>query len=87
MPLTNMNGKDINAIVAYIRSLSPPSQCAVKLWQSSRRWSGPGLASKTWVLMRTRRGENSGAQRNQSNIHAGQLASPGINLKEEGARK
>ena len=24
MPLTNMNGKDMNAIVAYIRSLSPP---------------------------------------------------------------
>ncbi len=25
MPLTNMNGKDMNAIVAYIRSLSPPA--------------------------------------------------------------
>jgi quinol-cytochrome oxidoreductase complex cytochrome b subunit/mono/diheme cytochrome c family protein len=26
MPLTNMNGKDMNAIVAYIRSLSPPAR-------------------------------------------------------------
>jgi mono/diheme cytochrome c family protein len=25
MPLTNMNSKDMNAIVAYIRSLSPPA--------------------------------------------------------------